>query len=60
MAKQYCSYKKCTLNIKRKIPSKILKESKTVIHFKLLFSIQSGKTGKVDPEFFKLSLSSCC
>ena len=37
MAKYYCSYKKCASNIKRKIASKILKESGTVIYFKLLF-----------------------
>ena len=38
---------------KRKIPSEILKESGTVIHFKLLFSSQNGKTWKIQPEFFK-------
>ena len=53
MAKCYCSYKKCTSNIKRKIPSKILKESGTLIHFKLLFSCLNGKTWKVPSELFK-------
>ena len=52
MAKYYCSYKKCTYNVKRKIPSEILKESETVIHhFKLLFSVKMEKVEKFHLNF---------
>ena len=51
MAKCYCSYKKCTSNIKRKISSKILKESGTIIHFKLLFHVKLVKLEKFHPNF---------
>ena len=46
MATYFCLYKNCTMNIKGKISSKILKESETVIHFKLLFYVNMAKVKK--------------
>jgi len=56
MAKYYCSKKKCTSNIKRKIPVKILEERGIAIHFRLFFQAKIAKLEKFHLNFASLEL----
>ena len=46
MANCRCSNKKCTQNVERKMPSEILKERGSEIHFRLLFWTRMAKLEK--------------